>query len=348
MEKDYYEVLGVARNATPDEIRRAYRRKAFEYHPDRNPDDPEAAEKFRLAAEAYEVLSDPDKRRAYDHFGHGGLRGAGFEGFGGIDDIFSAFGDLFADLFGAPRANRRRRARKGADRRVAVSITLEEVLHGTTRTVEVSRARSCEACGGSGADPEHGPSQCPQCEGSGEQVRVQGGFMIRTTCPRCGGLGRIIEKVCAKCRGRGRKVERESLEVEIPPGAQTGLQIRLAGHGDAGEPGAPPGDLYVVVQVEPHQMFQRDGLDLHAPLRINVAQAALGDEVEVDTLEGPVEVRIPRGVQPGSQLVVRGRGLPALGGNGRGDLILHVDVQVPRKLSRKARKLFEQLREHLD
>ncbi|RMH39801.1 MAG: molecular chaperone DnaJ [Deltaproteobacteria bacterium] len=346
--RDYYEVLGVSRDASPAEIKKAYRRLAMEYHPDRNPGDREAEEKFKEAANAYRVLSDPEQRARYDRFGPDAFTGGsgGFDGFAGVEDIFSAFGDLFGDFFGGRRA-RRRGPQRGADLRVDVQISFAEAVHGADKEIEVERSVPCSTCHGSGAKPGTEPQRCGTCDGKGQVLHSQGFFVIQSTCPRCRGQGSLLTDPCPTCRGRAVERERAKLVVNIPAGVDDGQTLRLAGKGEASPEGGPPGHLYVVLHVEPDERFVRDGDDVLTDVHISVAKAALGGTVTVPTLDdgcqGTAEVEIEPGTQPGDHIVRRGQGIKRLQGRGRGDHIVRFLVDVPKKLTKRQRELFEQL-----
>ena len=351
MPRDYYEVLGVERGASEAEIKRAFRRLARELHPDVNKHDPEAEEKFKEAAEAYEVLSDPERRATYDRYGHEGLRSGGWspraQGFGSIEDILSAFfgsGDpIFSDLFGFGR----RGPQPGADVGVVVEVELAEVLTGTKREVSFEAVSVCEHCRGNGAEPGTPIRTCETCGGQGmvqQATRTAFGQVVRTApCPTCGGEGRIPEQPCEGCGGAGRRARTRTWEVEIPAGIESGQRIRIRGAGHAGEPGAEPGDLYVEVRVAPDERFDRHGTDLLSRVRITPTRAMLGGEVEVETLEGPRTIELPAGVQPGERIALRGLGLPGLNGRHRGDQLVEVELVVPEKLTREQRELAERL-----
>lgn len=352
--RDFYEVLGVARDANADDIKRAYRKIALENHPDRNPGDAAAETRFKEAAEAYAVLSDNDKRARYDRFGHAGVDGPGGRGggFSNVEDIFSAFGDLFGggggggffeQFFGGGRRGGRRR---GASLRADIELTLEDVASGTKRTIEVNRPDTCETCKGSGAKPGTSPTACATCKGSGQITHNQGFIAFRQVCPRCDGAGTWIEHRCDPCRGQGVIARRVPISLTIPAGIEEGHVERIAGQGEPGERGAPPGDLVVVVHVKPHEYFRRDGDDLHAVSRIRFSQAALGDKVEIPTISGEtVVLEIPEGTQPGERLRVRNHGLPRLDGYGRGHLYVEVQIDVPKKLNAEQRELLERFDE---
>ncbi len=336
--RDYYEVLGVPRDADAATIKSAYRKLAIQHHPDRNPDDAQAEELFKEASEAYEVLSDADKRRTYDRLGHEGVRNSGFTGFSGFDDIFSHFGDIFGDIFGFGGGGGARRPRRGADLRLDLSISFEDAAGGVNKEVAIPRWENCARCNGTGAEPGTEPETCATCGGRGQVVHSQGLFMVRTTCPRCRGGGQIISSVCSACRGEGRIRVEKKVTVKIPAGVDEGTRIRIGGEGESGGQGMA-GDLYVFLHVEPHPLFERDGEDLHMELPVGMIQAALGDKVEVPTLEGDRSLKIPPGTQPGEVLRVSGAGVPRLRGRGRGDLVVHVRVVVPDKLSRRQKDL---------
>ncbi|MBK8022435.1 MAG: molecular chaperone DnaJ [Chloroflexi bacterium] len=355
MARDYYEVLGVARGTDKDAIKRAYRKLAREYHPDVNKD-PHAEEHFKEINEAYEVLSDDDKRARYDRFGHAGINGpsgfggagAGAAGFGGFEEIFEEF---FNNFGGAARQSRRRGPRPGQDRRVEVEISFEEAVFGVTKAVEFERMEVCETCGGNGAAPGTQPVKCVQCAGTGEVRQVQqtflGSMVQVTTCPRCNGRGETIPTPCTTCKGNGRMRRKVSLDVAIPGGVADGLQIAVRGEGDMGDRGAPQGSLFVVVRVHEHEYFKRRDSDIILDWSINVAQAALGDKVNVPTVDGDVELAVPAGTQTGKVFRLRGKGVPRLRSDGtsygRGDQLIYVNVDVPTKLTEEQRALFEKL-----
>jgi molecular chaperone DnaJ len=344
-QRDYYEVLGVPRSAADGEIKKSFRRLARELHPDLNPGDPEAAERFREAAEAYEALSDPDKRARYDRFGHAGLSGAQFHtdqfmDFGSLSDLLGAFfGD---DLFGGGR----RGPARGQDVGVAVDIAFTESASGLTRAVEYESIVGCERCGGSGAEPGTAPEACDTCGGAGRVQRIQqtalGQFVQTAACPTCRGRGVIISEPCSECRGQGRHAARQTVDVQIPAGIMDGQRIHLRGRGGAAEPGGQPGDLYVVVRVAADPRFERDGDDVVSLLDVPFTQAALGASLTVETLDGELEVELPAGTQPDDVLVLRDRGIPHLRGRGRGDHRIVINVLVPRKLDDAQRRLLEE------
>ncbi len=342
--RDYYEVLGVPRSASQEEIKRAYRRLARKYHPDVNKS-PEAEERFKEINEAYEVLSDPEKRAAYDRYGHAGPPDIGFEGWG-FRDPFEIFEEVFGFGF-RPRPRARHAPRRGADLRYDLTLSFEEAVFGCEKEIEVPRYETCPRCHGSGAEPGTTPIRCPQCDGTGEVRRVQqsifGSFVTVTTCARCGGTGEVIATPCSLCRGRKQVRTVRRIVVNIPAGVDDGTQIRLSGEGEPGEYGGPPGDLYVAVSVKPHPYFRRRDHDLVLELAINVAQAALGDVVMVPTLEGKERLVIPPGTQTGKVFRLRGKGVPYLRGDGRGDLLVIVQVVVPTKLTEEQKRLFKEL-----
>ena len=347
--RDYYEILGVERNAGDQELKSAYRKLAMQHHPDRNPDNHESEERFKEAAEAYAVLSDPQKRAAYDRYGHQGVQSMG--GSAGFDpnniDLSEVFGDLFGlgDLFGGGR--RRTRAQRGEDVRYDLEISFEDAVFGMSADIQVPRLEPCPHCQGKGAEPGSGSSACPTCRGRGEQIYQQGFLSVRRTCSQCGGSGQVIRHPCHECRGDGYKQVNRKLKVNIPAGVADGNRLRLHQEGQPGANGGPSGDLYVFLKVKEHAFFERHENDLHCTIPINLAQAALGDEITVPTLEEPQTLKIPEGTQTGSQFRIRNKGVPAVNSHGRGDLIVHVEVKVPTKLTREQKKLLEQLRDTL-
>jgi molecular chaperone DnaJ len=342
--RDYYEVLGVSRTATEAEIKKAYRRLAVQHHPDKNPNDHTAEEKFKEAAEAYSVLSDAQKRAAYDRFGHAGVgagAGAGFDpGFSNIEDIFDMFG--FGDMFGG-RTSRRSTVQRGSDLRYDLEITLEEAATGKDEKLRIPRLEKCGECGGSGAEPGTSPEICITCGGSGQTRYQQGFFSVMRTCPNCQGKGRIIRTPCKKCQGQGRVEKERTLEIKIPAGVETGSRLRVAGEGEGGVNGGPSGDLYVVIHVKEHENFERQGANLYSAIPISFAQAALGTDVNVKTLDGEEALKVPAGTQTGTVFRMKNHGMPNLGGRGKGDLFVAVTLVTPKTLTKEQRKLLEQL-----
>jgi molecular chaperone DnaJ len=346
--RDYYEVLGVARTATDVEIKSAYRKLALKYHPDRNPGDHAAEEKFKESAEAYSVLADGDKRHLYDRYGHAGLGGAATGGFDptvftGFEDILGGLGDIFGlgDVFGGGR--RRGGVQRGTDLRYDLEISFDEAAKGTETSVQIPRLESCETCSGSGAAPGSKATTCPQCQGRGQLRYQQGFFTVARTCGQCRGTGSVIAKPCSTCKGAGRVQKERKLTVRVPAGIATGQRLRLTGEGEAGGPGGPPGDLYVVIHVQEHPFFQRDGNDLYCELPLNFPTLALGGEIRIPTLEGEEPFKVPEGTGSGQSFRLRGRGMPDVSGRGRGDLFVIVKVITPKKLSKEQKKLLEQL-----
>jgi len=344
---DYYEVLGVSRDASDQELKSAYRKMAREHHPDLNPGDHAAEERFKQASEAYQVLSDPDKRAAYDRFGHAGVSGAG-QGFGGPFgagvDIGDLFGDLFGEMFSMGGSQRRpTRQQRGDDLRFNLTVDFEAAIFGVETEVKIRRLEPCDACKATGSASRRGPTTCGHCQGRGQVRFQQGFFSVARTCSACGGTGQVIGDPCPTCRGETRVSKENKLHVKVPPGVETGTRIRYAGEGDAGRAGAPKGDLYVVLSIRSHEYFQRDGHNLRCVLPISFPQAALGAEIEIPCIGGNVTLKIPEGTPSGKELRVRGRGVPFLNERGAGDLIVKVMVEIPRKLSRAQRELISQL-----
>jgi molecular chaperone DnaJ len=349
--RDYYEVLSVSRTCTEQELKSAYRRLAVKYHPDKNPGDASAEEKFKEAAEAYSVLSDPEQRRRYDRFGHAGVSSSagagnwGAPGFGGIEDIL---GDLFGfgDVFGGGRGGARRSAaQRGADLRYDLEISLEEAAQGMTAQLRIPRLETCDTCKGSGAKAGTQPENCSTCAGTGQVRYQQGFFSVARTCHVCRGAGRVIKDPCETCKGVGRVEREKQMEVKIPAGVETGSRLRVSGEGESGMQGGAPGDLYVVIHVAEHDQFERQGSNLYEAVPITFAQAALGADLMVKTLDGEEKLKIPMGTQTGTVFRLRGKGMPALGGRGKGDLFVSVTVMTPTSLTREQRKLLEQLAE---
>ena len=347
--RDYYEVLGVNRDADESDLKKAYRRLAMKYHPDRNPDAPDAEEKFKEASEAYEILTDPQKRQAYDQFGHAGVdpsQGGGAGGFNFEGNFGDIFGDVFGDIFGGSRGQRGGPGR-GSDLRYNLQLGLEQAVHGDTVEIRIPVLTGCEDCDGSGAAPGTSPSTCPDCNGMG-QVRVsQGFFSLQQTCPRCRGQGRIVTDPCRSCGGAGRKEKRKTLSVKIPSGVDTGDRIRLTGEGEAGVAGGPPGDLYVQVEVREHPIFVREGRHLYCEVPISFPDAALGGELEVPTLDGRVKLKVPAETQTGKVFRLRGKGVTEVRGGGVGDLLCKVVVETPVKLTDRQKELLDELKSSL-
>ncbi len=349
--RDYYEILGVDRSATKEEIARAYRQLAMKYHPDRNPGDQEAVAKFKEAAEAFEVLSDPEKRAIYDRYGHAGLEGTpgGVREFHDVSEIFDAFAEIFgdsffADFFGFP-SSRTRRARRGQDIVCEVEIDLTEAVQGATKPVRFRRHERCNSCGGSGVAGGARPDTCPYCGGRGRVVQIGGFVRIETTCPTCRGNGWIVRNPCNRCRGSGFELKDVVREVRIPPGATDGTRLRLRGEGEPSPDGGPSGDCFCVVRVKEHPLFRQEGLNLVCEVPISYSQAVLGATIEVPTLEGKESITIPPGTQYGQEFILRGRGLPSLGGKNRGDIVVRVYIDVPRNISPEHERLLRQLAE---
>jgi len=372
--RDYYEVLGVSKDASADDIKRAYRRLAMKYHPDKNPDDKEAEAKFKESAEAYEVLSDSNKRQQYDQFGHEGLRGTGMHDFSrmNVEDIFSMFGfeDFFGGIFGGARGGRTgRRAgpARGYDLETTVELSLHDVAHGTEKTIEFTRQDTCGSCGGSGSAKGSSPGQCPTCGGTGQTARGGGFFQMVSTCRQCGGAGKIITNPCKKCRGTGKVPRKRTVNIKIPAGVHEGQGIRVSGEGEPGRSGGPRGDLYCYVRIKPHEFLQRDGNNLVAVVPISFTQAALGTTIDVPSLNGTKGLKIPPGTQYGNIFRIKGQGLPDMRTHRTGDELVQVTIETPTKLnaeqqellrkfaetenkrvSPKSASFFEKLKKHLD
>ncbi len=345
--KDYYEVLGINRDASDDEIKKAYRKLAMKYHPDRNPDNPKAEESFKEAKEAYEILSDEQKRAAYDQYGHAGVdpsmggAGGGAHGFGNFSD---AFGDIFGDIFGGG-GRQRSNVYRGADLRYNMEISLEDAARGTETKIRIPVMAECETCHGSGARPGTSPVTCTTCGGHGQVRMQQGFFSVQQTCPNCHGTGKMVKEPCPTCHGGGRVKQHKTLSVKIPAGVDEGDRIRLSGEGEAGVNGGPPGDLYVVVHLKKHEIFERDGANLHCEMPISFTTAALGGEIEIPTLDGHAKMKIPPETQTGATFRLRGKGIKPLRGSTNGDLMCHVVVETPVKLTERQKELLKELEE---
>lgn len=341
-QRDFYEILGVSKTADADTIKKAYRKMALQFHPDKNPGNQEAEEKFKEAASAYEVLGDPQKRAQYDRFGHAAFSGGqgGFHGFSDVEDIFSQFSDIFGDFFGGMggagrgRTRQRNQTRRGADLRYVTEISLKEVIEGVEREIEFETEVSCETCSGSGAEKGSQPSTCPSCGGRGQVVRQQGFFSMASTCPQCHGEGEIIQNPCKTCKGRGRQKQERKIRLTIPPGVDTGTRLRVSDEGEGGYRGGPAGDLYVEVSVKKDNRFVREGDHLYGELRLDYLQMLLGADIEVDTVTGQKTVVIPKGIQVGERVKLGGEGIPSLRSGRRGDLFYTVDVEFPENLSK--------------
>ncbi len=346
VKRDYYEVLGIERSASGSEISVAYRKLAVQYHPDKNPGDEEAIGRFKEAAEAFEVLSDDNKRARYDRFGHAGVNGGGGGShFSDVEDIFSAFGDVFGDLFGGGGGRRGRRARKGRDVRCDVTLTLKEAAEGVRKTVEFRRHEACETCGGDGAAPGSSRETCSYCGGRGQVLQQAGIIRVQTTCPQCRGEGSSVDTPCGDCRGSGKKPQRVTIEVDIPAGVDDGMQVRISGEGEPGPPGGQPGDCYCFVTVEEHPLLERDGQHLICRVPITYSQAVLGCELDVPTLDGTIDLKVPRGTPSGEVFRMRGHGLRDPRVTGVGDLLVQVQIEVPKSIGEEEEALLRQLAE---
>jgi len=345
-DKDYYKILGVSKDATEEEIKKSYRKIAMQYHPDRNPGNKDAEEKFKIASEAYEVLRDPEKRQIYDHYGMEGLRGTGFTGFRGFDDIFSAFGDIFEDFFGFGTTYKRRtRARPGADLRYDLKISFHDAAFGKESEIEIPKNVLCATCNGTGAKPGTHPANCPNCKGTGQITRSQGFFTISTTCSHCRGEGKFIPHPCKECRGLGKVRKSIKIQIKIPPGVDTGSKLRIRGEGEEGDRGGPAGDLFVFLYVEPHDFFSRDGDDVICQIPISFTQAALGSEIEIPTLNGKRNLTIPKGTENAELFRLKGEGFPKLRGYGRGDQVLQMIVKTPKGLTKRQEEILREFEE---
>ncbi len=348
--EDYYNTLGVKRNASQDELKRVYRKLALKYHPDKNPGDKAAEEKFKAAAEAYEVLGDQDKRRRYDQYGHDGLRGVESRGFGSFDDIFEAFGDVFGgssifeDFFGG--STRTRSARRGASLRCDIALDLKEVSTGVEKVIEITKKNLCDECRGTGARKGTSPVTCPYCKGLGAIQQRQGFFTLKTACPKCHGNGKIIETPCYHCRGNGLYPKKSNIKVQVPAGIEDSTRLRVTGQGEHGGEGAPPGDLYCDIHIKPHPIFNREDHNLICEYPITFTQAALGSEIEAPSILGRlIKVKVPRGIQNGDIITVKGEGLPRINNYKKGNLLINVAVETPIKLTSKQEQLLKEFAE---
>jgi molecular chaperone DnaJ len=341
--RDYYEVLGVDRDVADDQLKSSYRKLALKYHPDRNPGNNEAEEKFKEASEAYEVLRDSQKRKIYDQFGHQGLEGSGFSGFSGFEDIFSSFGSIFEDIFGFGTGSRSgSRAQRGADLRYDLTLDFMEAAFGTETQIDLQKMEVCPSCEGNGCEPGTHPETCGTCRGSGQVSRSQGFFTVRTTCPHCHGNGQSIPHPCKGCKGNGQVMVSKTVSVKFPAGVDNGSRLRLTGEGEAGVYGGPPGDLYVFTSVKPHEYFQRDNTDIHCQVEVSFVQAALGASISVPTLNSKKTLEIPKGTQPGDLFRLRNNGIPSLRTGQRGDQIIQVLIKTPTSITKKQKSLLRE------
>lgn len=347
MEASYYEILEVEQSASTEAIKKAYRKKAMKYHPDRNPGDAEAELRFKEAAEAYEVLSDPQKRRIYDVYGKEGLHSSGYRGPGSSEDIFSHINEMFGDIFGFGGGRRRdpNAPVQGNDLRYDLRISFMEAAHGVDREVEIARRETCWTCEGTGSRPGTRPQACPACGGRGQVLRSQGFFQVSTPCPRCGGQGQVITDPCGDCGGEGLVRKSKKVNIHIPAGVDDGSRMRLSGEGEGGRRGGPSGDLYVVLHVEPHEYFQRDGQTVFLRLPLSMARAALGCTVETPTIHGTSKLEIPAGTQSGDRFTLRGQGIPGLRGGRKGDMVVEVQVRTPTRLNKEQKELLQRFAE---
>jgi molecular chaperone DnaJ len=345
---DFYEVLQVSRDASDQELKTSYRKLAMQYHPDRNPNNPEAEEQFKACSEAYQVLSDPEKRAAYDRYGHAAFQNGGPSAgspFGGAQDLGDIFGDLFGEMFNMGGTRRASRVQRGRDLRYDLTLEFEEAVFGVEKEISIRRMEACDNCGGTGSANGKAPATCTGCGGRGQVRFQQGFFSVAKTCVRCGGTGTTISDPCAACRGEGLQAKKHEILVKVPAGVEQDTRIRYQGEGEAGRFGGPAGDLYVVLSVKAHKFFERDGDDLHCVIPISFPQAALGTELQIETMEGPATIKIPEGTQSGREFKLRGKGVPHLNEHGKGDLIVEIRVATPSKLSKTQKELLRQLSE---
>ncbi|HEY4381476.1 MAG TPA: molecular chaperone DnaJ [Acidobacteriaceae bacterium] len=347
---DFYEVLQVSRDANDQELKTSYRKLAMQYHPDRNPNNPEAEEQFKACSEAYQVLSDPEKRAAYDRYGHtafqgGGAAGNPFQGAGFQGDLGDIFGDLFGEMFNMGGTRRASRVQRGRDLRYDLTLEFEQAVFGVEKEISIRRQEACDSCSGSGSANGKAPATCTGCGGRGQVRFQQGFFSVAKTCVRCGGTGTTISDPCTTCRGEGLQTKKHDILVKVPAGVEQDTRIRYQGEGEAGRFGGPSGDLYVVLSVKPHKFFERDGDDLHCVMPISFPQAALGTELQIETLEGPAAIKIPEGTQNGREFKLRSKGVPHLNEHGKGDLIVEIRVTTPSKLNKQQKELLRQLGE---
>lgn len=345
MNRDYYEVLGVSRDASAEEIKKSYRKMAMKYHPDRNPGDAEAEAAFKEAAEAYEVLSDEQKRQIYNTYGHAGLKNSGYNGPGNSDDIFSSINDLFGDLFGFGGRRGRRDPNapvQGDDLRYDMEISFMDAVHGTEKEVEITKRETCWTCEGSGARPGYKPQVCPSCHGRGQVIRSQGFFQVSSTCPQCRGAGQVVTEPCNDCHGAGLLDKTKKVNIKIPAGVDTGARMRLRGEGEGGRRGGHAGDLYVIIHVQEHEFFGREGQQVFLRYPMSMVRAALGCEVEIPTIHGSAQLKVSAGTQSGEHFTLRGEGVPSLRGGAKGDMIVEIQVQTPTKLNKKQKELLRE------
>jgi len=345
-DKNYYKILGVSRDASEEEIKKSYRKIAMQYHPDRNPENKEAEETFKIASEAYEVLRDPEKREIYDQYGIEGLRGTGFTGFRGFEDIFSAFGDIFEDFFGFGTIHKRRgKVRPGVDLRYDLKISFYDAAFGKETEIEIPKNVSCEVCNGTGAKPGTHPANCPNCKGTGQVTRSQGFFTISTTCSQCRGEGKFIPHPCKECRGLGKVKRNKKIQIKIPPGVDTGSKLRIRGEGEEGERGGPSGDLFIFLYIEAHDFFSRDGDDIICQIPISFTQAALGSEIEIPTLNSKKNFTIPKGTESGEIFRIKGEGFSKLRGYGRGDQMIQIILKTPKNITKRQEEILKEFEE---